>query len=272
MRGILGWVSRTWSKPGCLGKLLIGFLALLLLACPCGLLSQLTGKSTPTPTPTEVGASAKPIATEKQTAIPKPTNTPKPTNIPAATATPLPPTAVPKPVKLSGSGDSILDFENPFEGGIVHISGNADAGYFGVTSFGSDGTQIDLLVNTTEPYDGFRPLDFRGGQHTVRFQVKASGKWAVEVLPLTAARKLSVPGTIEGKGDDVVALGGGKPDLAKIRGNAIGRYFGVTGYGKYTDLLVNTTDPYEGTVILKADTVVIEVRAEGPWSIAVTSK
>jgi hypothetical protein len=44
------------------------------------------------------------------------------------------------------------------------------------------------------------------------------------------------------------------------------------GYGSYADLLVNTTDPYEGTVPLASDTGVIEFEAVGPWSIEVTEK
>ena len=37
--------------------------------------------------------------------------------------------------------------------------------------------------------------------------------------------------------------------------------------GVYQDLLVNTTDPYEGTVVMFGPDI-IEVQATGPWSFA----
>lgn len=200
------------------------------------------------------------------------TKVPAATRVPVATRTSPPPTAVPKPVTLSGSGDSIQDFQNPFEVAIAHITGNAASHHFAVTSFGSDGERIDLLVNTTEPYEGIRLIDPRSGQHTTRFEINATGSWTIEVLPLSSARKFSVPGAIEGNGDDVVMLTGSTPDLATVKGNAAGRHFAVMGYGQYSDLLVNTTDPYEGTVRLEADTVVLEVLATGSWSIVVKAK
>jgi hypothetical protein len=208
---------------------------------------------TNTPTPTD-------------TPIPAPTDTPAPTN------TPLPPTATPAPIVLTGNGDSIVDFDNPYETAIVHIIGNASSRFFAVKNYGSDGNLMDLLVNTADPYDGVRPLDFGNGEHTTRFEVNASGEWRIEVLPITSARVLTVPGIIEGKGDDVIILKGATPDLAKIKGNGESRFFAVKSYGKHSDLLVNTTDPYEGTAIVSGDTVVLEIQAEGSWSIEIIAK
>jgi len=203
---------------------------------------------------------------------PPPTRTKSPTNTPAPTNTPLPPTPIPKPIVLTGTGDSIEDFDNYFDFAIVHIVGNSSGRYFGVTSYGADGEQIDMLVNTTDPYDGIKPLDFRDGEHTTRFEVKSNGEWTIEIFPISYARILTVPGSIEGSGDDVFFLDGSKPDLAKITGNNESRYFGVYSYGSYSDLLVNTTDVYSGTVIVDGDTVAIEVNAQGEWSIEISSK
>jgi len=158
----------------------------------------------------------------------------------------------------------------PFEFGIIHIVGNAAGRFFAVENYGAGNERIGLLVNTTDPYDGVRPLDFRADEHTTRFQVQAVGNWTIEVLPITSARRLEVPGTIEGVGDDMIILLGGTPDLAKVKGNAGGRFFAVTGWGDRSDLLVNTTDPYDGTVIVSPDTVILEVEAIGEWSIEIT--
>ena len=129
-----------------------------------------------------------------------------------------------------------------------------------------------MLVNTTDPYDGVRPLDFNNGEHTTRFEVTASDEWRIEALPITSARILTVPGSIEGNGDDVIFVEGATPDLAKIKGNAESRFFAVKSYGKSSNLLVNTTDPYEGTVIVSGDTVILEIQAAGNWSIEITAK
>ncbi len=187
------------------------------------------------------------------------------------TPTPIPPTPtpLPEPKAYSGSGSDVVAIEKP--GGldavvIVHVVGNAESSYFGVTGFDEAGKQTDLLVNTTDPYDGITLLDARKGQTTTRLQVEAQGDWTIEVRPLAMARGAAVPGTTSGAGDDVLLLDG-EPDTAHIVGNAEGRYFGVIGHGKRYDLLVNTTDPYDGRVIVNRDTVVIEVKATGEWEV-----
>src|SRR4030065_1058006 len=102
---------------------------------------RLTDTTAPTDTP-------KPTDTPEPTNTPKPSNTPKPTNTPKPSNTPQPPTATPEPILLTGSGDAVVDVDIPFNIAVVHITGNASGRYFGVTSYGEDGEQINLLVNT----------------------------------------------------------------------------------------------------------------------------
>ena len=203
-----------------------------------------------------------------------PTNTPVPTNTPAPTNTPVPPTPMPEPVILTGSGDAVVDFDNPYDLAIIHITGNASSRHFAVQSYGSNGERIDLLANTTEPYDGIKALDFGDGDHTTRFEITATGEWRIEVLSLMTARTLTVPGVIAGKGDEIIIINGVTPDLAVITGNTSSRHFAVKAYGAggYADLLVNTTDPYEGTVVIKGALLLVEVFASDNWSIEITSK
>jgi len=248
------------SKLPNLSKLCI--ILLLVLLSACNQTSIQTNTTVPTDTP-------EPSKTIGPTITLRPTKTPAPTKKP--TSTPLPPTATPEPVTITGSGDSVVDIENPYDYGIVHITGNASSRHFAVENYGSDGKQIDLLVNTTDPYDGVRPLDFGSSEHTTRFQVTAVGDWEITILPLDAARVLFIPGKIEGKGDDVIILIG-TPDLAKIKGNVGSRHFAVLSHGNGTDLLVNTTDPYEGTVMIASGMIALEIDAEGEWEIEVTGK
>ena len=208
------------------------------------------------------------------TSVQRPTKTPKPTNTPSPTATPTP---IPEPISLAGSGDSVVDFDLQGKPAIVHITGNATGHHFAVESYDNTGERLDLLVNTTDPYDGFRPIDWLDDEYTTRFQVTANGAWTIDIVPLapipeTQRHILSIPGTYEGTDDDVIILAEGTPDLATIEGNAGGHHFAVTGWSNRRELLVNTVDPYEGTVILSSDTFALEIVAQGDWSVTVASK
>lgn len=190
-----------------------------------------------------------------------------------ADAPPAPPTPPPQNV-FSGSGDTVISFDRTAEPAIVHIVGNTGSHHFAVTSYGSQGEYINLLVNTLDPYDGIRPLDFEG-EHATRFEVNATGAWTIEILPISAAHTLWVPGSLSGSGDDVIVLAGNTPDLATISGNSVSHHFAVIGYGSsgnYLDLLVNTIDPYEGTVMLDRTTHFLEIDAEGQWVISITER
>lgn len=218
----------------------------------------------PSETPTEPTNTPEPTTTPAPTDTPAPTSTPEPTETPAPTETPTP---LPEPIVLSGTGDSIVDVEKGPEPALVQIEGNAASRHFAVTSLGEGNEQLNLLVNTTEPYAGMRPLDFLEGEHTVRFEVTGEGDWTIEILPLGAIEVVSIPGEISGNGDYVFAVEG-NPDTAQISGNAAGRHFAVRGYGSgFPDLLVNTTDPYDGRVLLSADTLILEVTGVGEWTV-----
>ncbi|MDD1777335.1 MAG: hypothetical protein LUQ65_04130 [Candidatus Helarchaeota archaeon] len=187
-----------------------------------------------------------------------PTFTPEPTNTP---------TPIPTPMVFSGTGDSIVDIDKESGPALVHIIGNNSSRHFAVVNYDSSNKEIDLLVNTTDPYDGVRPLDFLEDEHTARFEVTATGAWSIEIIPFSLIERLEIPGEITGNGDYVFAIVGGTPDTATITGNAAARHFAVIGYGSTSDLLVNTTDPYDGTVLLSSDTLIIEVDSEDDWTM-----
>ena len=112
-------------------------------------------------------------------------------------------------------------------------------------------------------------------QPTAWLEVNASGDWVIEAIPLKLAWQdhvLNVPGTFEDSRDNVIFLGDNYPDRAKIQGNAHSGYFGVIAYNGGWDLLVNTTDPYDGTVKLHRDSYALEIKATGPWSISISSR
>ncbi len=210
---------------------------------------------------------------------PKPTNTPVPptsTPTPRPTATPAPTetaTVEPTPIVLTGKGDAVVDIQKNADAEIVHITGNKGRRFFSVENLDADNQTLDLLVDTTDVYDGVRPLDFDGRQ-TVRFKVQAVGAWQIEVKPVTQARRLDAPGEIKGNGDDVIAVCCKTLDTALIAGNQKARFFSVEAfYEDGQDLLVDTTDTYGGTVLLHPkDAAFLVIQAVGEWVIDVSTK
>lgn len=206
----------------------------------------------------------------------EPSRTATPSATQSLTSTPtvvLSPTPTPEPMVFSGEGDSVVDL-NLSSPGVLHIVGNSDSRYFAVESLASTGESIDLLVSSTDPYDGRRPLDWLDNQNTVRLKITASGPWEITYYPLLVGylHTLTVPGTYQGNGDDVIFLLGASPDVANVQGNSDGRYFSVTAYLKRATLLVTTTDPYKGTVVIPSDTTLLEIVADGAWSIEISEK
>lgn len=226
--------------------------------------------------PTETTA-AEPEPTEPPpTNTPAPTNTPEPTSTPAPTDTPVPtptPTPPPEPIELSGTGDSVVDIDKWSGPAVVRISGNASQRHFAVISYDAQGNRLDLLVNTTNPYEGVRPLDFFQNQHTSRFEISATGPWQIEVLSLLeGAPVVDIPGPAEGSGDSVILLDA-QADIATITGNAAGSHFAIIGYGPSgRNLMVNTTDPYEGSVQVVPGVFILDITAVGDWVIEFTAR
>lgn len=257
----------------CLGTLMIGRGAEE--AVPDEIIDEPTEVVGELPDPTETPVPSdtpEPTDTPPPTDTPQPTATPEPTDTPAPTATSTP---APEPQVYSGTGDAIVDVEEHVGPAVLHITGNASARHFAVVNYGPGNVRMSLLVNTTDPYDGYQPLDWRADEETARFEVTATGQWEIEIIPLGHTKVqehfLEVPGTYEGDGDDVIILRGQTPDLANISGNQEGRHFAVMGYADRVNLHVNTTDPYEGTVMLNPQTFALEVTARGSWSVEVTT-
>lgn len=211
-----------------------------------------------------------PTDTPEPTNTPRPTATPRPTDTPEPTLTPTPP---PDPIVLTGSGDDIVDVEKWAGPAVARITGNTAGAHFAVMNYDAEGNQIDLLVNTTDPYSGVRPLDLLDDQHTTRFEVKATGDWTIEVLPfLENATTVEVPGAVSGTGDAVLVLLA-EADTATVTGNAAGSHFAVIGYGGlFPDLLVNTTDPYDNEVMVDRGSRVFVITAVGDWTIELTAR
>lgn len=224
--------------------------------------------------PAEIPASATAIP-PTYTSEPTFTATPAPTYTPLPTATPTetpPPTSTPAPITFTGQGDAVLDIDLP-EPGFLHIKGNSEGGLFAVISYSATGEYLDLLVNVTEPYEGRRPIGWE--DEATRLSISATGPWEITYYPLLPAyaHTLTVPGEYQGAGDDVILFQGGIPDIATITGNASGRFMAIIAYDTgYLSLLVNTTDPYQGSVIIPGGAIFLDVQTIDPFTIQVSGR
>lgn len=204
-------------------------------------------------------------STASPSATPEPSPTPSPTATPEPTATPTP---IPEPTTYSGNDSDVIDIEKPDPSGpaIAYIRGNTTESRFTVDALGATGERLRRLVNTNESYEGVVLLDVRDGESTTRLEIRADGDWSIELRPIVMAREVS-PGTeISGQGDDVL-LAEGVLEIARIVGNADSRPFIVTAYGVRLSRVVNTNTPFDGRIIFPANTSMISVKADGPWTI-----
>jgi hypothetical protein len=167
------------------------------------------------------------------------------------------------PIVLTGSNDAVVKFAKKAPGpAVVYITGNAACRYFGVRILGTE----HLLVNTLGPYEGVRSLGWDGGEST-GFEVRATGPWRIEVLPLSVIPTFNT--SVKGDGDMVVRYTG-DGSLAEITGNKNGRYFDVRTFGAHaTDRLVSTSQPYAGSRQISGRPQFFEVQAVGSWTITV---
>lgn len=171
----------------------------------------------------------------------------------------------------SGSGDDVQSISKPDKGlpALLAISGNGAGRHFAVIARDDSGNRFGALVNTTDAYAGIVPVDLPPRTNTTLLEIKATGGWRIKVYPIGAAQKASVPGVFNGDGDNVIWLKG-KPKLAKVRGNSASRHFAVIAYDRSGNRLgakVNTTDPYNGTIILPGRTLLLEINAVGGWTV-----
>lgn len=160
----------------------------------------------------------------------------------------------------SGTGDDIVSGVKTESTSYAHII-HGENGYFSVKGYYGD--ESDLLVNTTDSYDGTTLL-FPNQEY--RFEVSARGDWTIELYKIGT----SSTDSLSGSGDCVTPIFLKTSDVYEITTNG-GGYFSVKGWGNRDyDLLVNTTDEnYSGKVMFdsKDDYAFFEIRASREWEI-----
>jgi hypothetical protein len=223
----------------------------------------------------------KPAATQaqEQATAELPTEVPaEPTKAePTATPTQLPPTPTSAPVfegqEYSGTGDDIIDLSGLPETPLLLTLSHQGNGNFIIQAYDADNNLKDLIVNTIGDYQGRRALNLFG-ETPARLSVKADGPWSIKIDDISKAPTLEVPGKIEGNGDDVILLTGGKPDTISLSHQGQGNFIVVAheADGLFPNLVVNEIGKYEGKNLISTKTDIIEIQADGPWSMEVTGR
>lgn len=171
----------------------------------------------------------------------------------------------------NGSGDDFIVIEKPDKGmpALLVVKGNSRARHFSITSYDENRDYVDLLVNTTESYYGLVAIDLPNHTQTKYLEISAEGSWTIDVYHIGSAPKISIGNPVSESGDYVLWIED-EPVIAEITGNSSERHFSIISYdiyGNYGDLLVNTTSRYFGRVMIPKDTLLLNISAEGNWSI-----
>lgn len=171
----------------------------------------------------------------------------------------------------SGNGDDVVQIDKPNsdQPALLVVQGNQQGRHFAVIGHTQNRTRTGALVNTTESYSGIVPVDLPPTQNTALLEISATSSWTIEVYPIGAAQSISVPGSFNGDGDNVLWIDG-NASQAQVSGNSAGRHFAVVAFDQYGNRqgsLVNTTSSYDGTVLVPQDALLLEVTATSSWSI-----
>jgi hypothetical protein len=187
-----------------------------------------------------------------------------------ALATTLPaPAALPKDATYTGRGAKVIKLTLPED--YVHVATITHRGSsnFIVKSIDSDGSDIDLIVNEIGRYTGTHLLDITDTQGALSaIQVEADGAWSIVVKVLQKAKPFT--GSASGKGSDVLLAPAGTIGglaTASVTHKGSSNFIVKTYAEDEGDLLVNEIGNYTGQIILADGTLVIEIIADGTWSI-----
>ncbi|MBA8847600.1 DUF4190 domain-containing protein [Microcella alkalica] len=171
-------------------------------------------------------------------------------------------------VVYSGTGDTILQIELPAGPDSIGIATMAHSGSsnFAVWSLDANLNQSDLLVNEIGRYAGTVPFNLSTAERITALEITADGAWTVTLRDVLSVRELPESSTTTGQGDDVLVYLGDATiaDLAHTGDSN----FAVWSYGSSSDLVVNEIGAYTGQVRWPAGTALVQISANGAWTIA----
>jgi len=174
-----------------------------------------------------------------------------------------------QPQSFSGTGAEVVMLESlgddVFFAAVTH-QGSSNIALWSVDENGQD---LDLLVNDIGNYEGQVALNFSEDPAAIR--VEADGDWTIDLVPLSEAPRWDGETTYEATGDSIVIVDGVADGLTPVTLTHQGESnFAIWAWGEsYPDLIVNDIGTYDGTTLLPDGSLVLQVDADGAWTIAV---
>ncbi|WP_166879159.1 hypothetical protein [Salinibacterium sp. ZJ450] len=167
----------------------------------------------------------------------------------------------------SGTGDSVVALPEGVDAAMVTATHDGSRNFAVQAITPANEPTMDLLVNTIGAYSGVTAYGLNGnlGDAANNLKVTADGNWTITIAPLSTAPELGASGA----GDAVFLYSGGAANAAITHDGS--RNFSFT---EHTDaafnfgLLVNEIGAYSGTVPMSAGPSVINVDADGNWTVA----
>lgn len=247
------------SRMGCIA---IGLIVLVVIVIIASLGNDPNATGDASPTPEASGTSDATAVGQPASSVAPSASTP-PSAIPS-----LDPSPAFAEIPLSGTGSAVPRFDIPPDTAAIAVISHTGASNFAVTSLGEAGEE-DLLVNRIGNYAGTVLFDETSGSHSVAFEVVADGPWTILIKPVTEAFKWDGTQQLAGSGDDVAIIDPATSGLktATLTHQGDGN-FAIFAYGPNTDLIVNEVGVYSGEVVLGDGTFLLEITANGPWTIS----
>lgn len=167
-----------------------------------------------------------------------------------------------------GSGDSILQIELPAGPDSIGIASITHTGSsnFSIWALDENLEQDDLLVNEIGNYTGTVPFNLSTSVRITAFEISADGPWTVTLKDVLTLREIEQGSTATGEGPDAL-LYNGETTIGEISHQGQSN-FAVWSYGQESDLLVNEIGSYSGQVRWQSGPALIQISADGPWSVA----
>ena len=201
--------------------------------------------------------------------------TPVPEQTQAAIVTP--PSTVPPPPSFAsqhvdGVGQTASNRIHFYSGLYVFQIGHSGSGHFSIWLLDRAGEKVELLVNTSEPFEGSKAVRIPV-EGDYLFDVSADGPWQIAIAsPQLAADQKSFDGANQAATRAFKLEGGLKIFQLSHSGSG---HFGVwllDGAGNKVELLANTSgSPFSGSKALRVEPgwYVLDVSAERPWSVRI---
>jgi hypothetical protein len=183
-------------------------------------------------------------------------------------AAPTPTTTTPplaQPMVYDGSGSTVLDLGATLTEPKILVASNDGGSNFIINAKSETlEDQGALYVNEIGPTSGTYLLNLHDSDRSRFLEIDAEGNWHVEILDLRAARPWQ--GTVSGVGSDVVVYTG-QPGLLDYL--CVGDSNCIMTDALDSDLYVNEIGPISGTTTIAQGPMLIEVNADGDWSMNV---